>query len=272
MMKAARAFRRLDMYCQFRHWRAVCGASEKILQPPVRRRQWFLRDIGGKLCNIFGLLWRPGNVTPWPGSRGLRLDVVRLRRRQREIGSIVQHLPFLRRKLAEASRLQLPLASFWRHSPQRLNCVPHRLATLRRQAVILRSEAAELLLLFRLQMLPHLAAPQYLLLTLGRQTVEMLQPLLILLLPLRRQMAELRIVLQRPALLIERLLAMLVQPLAKMMSLLGRTISILSLRRRCGAEVRTRRRLTWRGLVLRPRLRSRLRVGRPARLMAGLRY
>jgi hypothetical protein len=153
--------------------------------------------------------------------------------RQRQVGSVVQHLPLLRRKLVETSRLKFLLACLRRHCPQRLDGISHRLTTLSRQTVVLRRKTAELLSLLRFQVLPDLAAPQYLLLTVWRQTVEVLQPLFVLLLSLWRQVAELRIILQCATLLIERLLAMLVQPLAKMMSLLRRTISILSLRTGC---------------------------------------
>jgi hypothetical protein len=51
---------------------------------------------------------------------------------------------------------------------------------------------------------------QNLLLPVGRQAVEVLQPLLELLLPLRRQVTECGIVFQRAPLLVEWLLAMLI--------------------------------------------------------------
>lgn len=145
-------------------------------------------------------------------------------RRQRQVGSVFQHLPLLRRKLAETSRLNLALPRVWWHCPQTLDCILHCLAALRRQAVVLRSEVTELISLLRLQVFPYFSTVKHLLLPLRRQTVEVLQPLHVLLLTLRRQMLELRIILQRTPLLIERLIAMLVQPLTEMMALRRRLV------------------------------------------------
>lgn len=112
--------------------------------------------------------------------------------------------------MAETSRLNLTLASFRGHRPQRLDRALYRLAPLRLQAVVLRGKIAELLPLLRLQVLPDFSPPQDLLLACRRQAVEVLQALLILLLTLGRQMPELGIVLQSPPLLVKRLIAVLI--------------------------------------------------------------
>jgi hypothetical protein len=112
--------------------------------------------------------------------------------------------------LAEASRLDFPLARLRRHGAKRLYRAPHRLAAIRSQAIVLRGKVAEILPLVRGEMFPNFTAAQDLLLPLRRQAVEVLQPLNILLLALRRQTPELGIILQSPALLIERLVTMLI--------------------------------------------------------------
>ncbi|OLE11176.1 MAG: hypothetical protein AUG89_10355 [Acidobacteria bacterium 13_1_20CM_4_56_7] len=73
-------------------------------------------------------------------------------------------------------------------------------------------------------MFPRLHPLQYLLLSVGRQSIEVLQPLLKLLLPLRGQTPKRRIALKRSSLLIERLLAIAIKPLAGMMALRRRLI------------------------------------------------
>ena len=69
--------------------------------------------------------------------RGLRRLIARLRARrrgrQRQLRGIVQDLPLLWRKLAEASGLDLPLTSIRRHRTQRLDGIPDGLPAVRRK-------------------------------------------------------------------------------------------------------------------------------------------
>ena len=117
--------------------------------------------------------------------------------------------------------LNLPLPRLGRHSTQRLDGISHRLTAIRREAVELRSEPAELLFLLRRQVLPGLHSPEDLLLPFRRQAVETLQPLLVLLLAFARKAAKCRVFFKRSFLFVERLLAMLVEPLPGMMSVAG---------------------------------------------------
>jgi hypothetical protein len=150
--------------------------------------------------------------------------IFRLRGRKRQTNCVVENLLFLRREVAESSRLEGPHASIGRHSAQTLDRASHCLLAIRRQPVELRIHRAELLLLLRRQVLPCFHAVKHLLLPVWGQTIEMLQALLELLLPLRRQAAKCGIALQRAPLLVERLFTITIQPLTRMMALLRRLI------------------------------------------------
>ena len=149
---------------------------------------------------------------------------MRLDWRKREVSRVVQDLALLGREVIEAPRGDCPLASVGRHRTQSLYGIAYGLLTFRRQAAELGIHRTELLLLCARQVLPGFHAPQNLLLALGRETVEVLQPLLELLLALRRQPAESWIILQRPALLLQRLVTVLVKPLPGMAALRGRLV------------------------------------------------
>ena len=200
--------------------------------------------------------------------RGLRRLIAWLRacrrRRQRQLCGVVQHLPFLRRKLTEASGLYLPLTCLGRHSAQRLDRALHRLLAVRRKPLELRIQRPELLFLLRRQVLPGFHATQNLLLTVCRHAVETLQTLLKFLLTIGRQTLELRIALQCTLLLIKRLLTVLVQPLPGMMSFCRRLVRpgylIFPLRRWLRLKLRLALRL--RPLWLRTSFGARLRTRR----------
>jgi hypothetical protein len=134
--------------------------------------------------------------------------------RERQARSIVQDLLLLRRELAESSRFDFTLPSLGRHSTQSIYRTLHSMTAVGRQAAEMGLQVTKILLLIRVQVFPYFHASQRLLLAIGREAIEPLQPLFQLLLPLGRKPAKIRITLQRTTLLIEWLVAMLVQPLA----------------------------------------------------------
>ncbi len=215
------------------------------------------------------LLGWPGDITLGTGSWRLRLWGSRLGRGEGQLRGVVQDLPFLRRELAEAPGLDLPLAHLRRHRPQGLDGISHRLAPIGRQTLELGVRRPELLFLLRRQMLPGLHALQDLLLPFRRQAVEALKSLLEFLLTLRWKPAKIPVILQGLPLLFERLIAVLIQPLTGMMTFGGRLIRSglrfprrlgrrTGLRLRAGLRFRTRRR-TGLSLAIRTR-RGRLVV------------
>lgn len=129
---------------------------------------------------------------------------------QGQTRGIIQDLPFLGRKLAEAAGLKHPLPGIRRHGAQGINCVVHRSATVRRKTVELLPHAHEILFLLRREMLPRFHAAQHLMLALGGKTIKALQPLFVLALRLARQSAERRVCFKRFPLLIKRALSLLV--------------------------------------------------------------
>jgi len=141
--------------------------------------------------------------------------------RQWQSCGVVEDLPFLRRKSAEAPGLEFPLAHLRRHSAKGLDGISHRLAPLRRQTLELRIGGPELVLLLRRQVLPSLHALQDPLLALRRHAVEVLESLFEFLLALRRKPAKITVVLECLPLLFERLIAVLIQPLTGMMTFGG---------------------------------------------------
>lgn len=175
---------------------------------PESSRWWCWQRLSG-----MGLVGRSRDVTLRAGFGLLRWRRGGFSWRQRQLRGAVQHLPFLRRELAETTGLDFPLAHLRWHGAQGLDRISHRLAAVGRQILELRVGDTELLLLLLRQVLPGLHALQDLLLAFWRQAVEALKSLLELLLPVRGKTAKIPIVLEGLSLLIERLIAVLVQPL-----------------------------------------------------------
>jgi hypothetical protein len=116
----------------------------------------------------------------------------------------------LRRELTEAAGLDLALAGCRRHGAQAFDRTPHRMLTIRRQAVEALPHSPEILFLLRRKVLPGFHPLKHELLPVRRHAIEALQPLLQLLLALRGKPPELRITFEGAPLLIERLIPMLV--------------------------------------------------------------
>lgn len=122
---------------------------------------------------------------------------IRLRRSQRQLRGLAQHVAFLiRERPFKPIRLKDAFALIGRHRAQITDGCFHHLLTLLRKLLPLGCELSCLRLLLGRQVLPGFDPVETALLFLGRQVVEIVQAVHEPLLLLRRQLAKLRIALQ----------------------------------------------------------------------------